>query len=79
MTTKEWADYITGQLHIPDPEQREWLKRQICSAAAGATEDLRAVLQKIAKRRPVTDEAGNAFYRSRQDAREVLARLNAKS
>jgi hypothetical protein len=75
VTPSEWANYIVGQLNIPDPEQREWLKRQVCSVAADATEELRTVLEKISKRRPVTDEAGNAFYRSRQDAKDVLAKF----
>jgi hypothetical protein len=72
MTTEEWGDYIVGQLHIPDPKQRAWLKRQVAAVAEDATSNLRAALEKIAKRRPVTDEAGNAFYRSRQDAKDAL-------
>lgn len=75
MTIEEWGEYIVGQLHIPHAEQREWLKRQLFLVAQDGSEEMRTALVKIAKRRPVTDEAANAFYRSRQDAQDVLRKL----
>jgi len=43
MTAKEWGEYIVGQLHIPDPKQREWLKRQIAQVAEDSFEASRKV------------------------------------
>lgn len=43
------------------------------------TAQMRAVLEKIAARRPVTDRAGEAFYRSRQDAKNALRVLGPRS
>lgn len=37
--------------------------------------EMRATLERIASRRPVTDKAGDAFYRSRQDAKDVLRKF----
>jgi hypothetical protein len=36
---------------------------------------MRRVLEKITRRRPSQEEAGNAFYRSRQDAKDLLREL----
>lgn len=36
----------------------------------------RATLEKISKRRPVQDDAGAAFFRSRQDARIALKAMD---
>ena len=41
--------------------------------------EMREALEKIAARRPVSDKAANAFYRSRQDAKDVLGKLKASS
>lgn len=44
-------------------------------SASNAAVEMRKTLTKIASRRPVSDKAGEAFYRSRQDAKETLERV----
>lgn len=69
------------QLRAETEEEREFLTdlhRELMKCrelpAISAVVEMRRALAKISRRRPVTDDAGAAFYRSRQDARDVLAK-----
>lgn len=50
-------------------------KRATEKSDAATLAAFRDVLKKIAKRRPVVDAAGTAFYRSRTDAQIVLGQF----
>lgn len=73
----------TGGHIVFSPNQARNLAEILLYKAAGidgltvsnVAVEMRRVLEKIAARRPVTDKAGEAFYRSRQDAKDVLKEL----
>lgn len=84
------ADWLTSYENmpwIPTPgprnQTRAWLLRQLKRVDRAARRDsqreiaeMRAVLEKIASRRPCVDRAWRSFYRCRQDAQDVLRKLD---
>jgi hypothetical protein len=83
------ADWMTSYENMPwlpsiGPRRltRAWLLKQLERVDRAARRDaqreaaeMRAVLEKIAGRRPCVDRAWRSFYRCRQDAQDVLYRL----
>ena len=58
-TTEDWARYITGQLHLPDAEEREWLRRQLHHVAGDAVMESGVPRRESVKKK---NQSGVSFY-----------------
>jgi superfamily II DNA helicase RecQ len=83
VSLEDRAQAVVGRSGEENFQQRSLLREAIVgelrAAVDEATQEMRAALEKIAARRPVMDEAGTSFYRSRQDAKDVLRKLKESS
>ncbi len=70
---------MTGHIVFSPNQARELAEIMLHQAAlidgqpvSNLAVEMRRTLETIARRRPVSDKAGAAFYRSRQDAQQAL-------